>query len=428
MEPQVIFGISVFVICFILISSEKISKTVTAMAGASIFLATSIISQERAFEEVDWNVVFLLISMMLIVGITKETGLFEYVAIKMAKIAKGSPFKIMLLLCAITAVFSAFLDNVTTVLILTPITILIAVELGLSPIPFILAEIMASNIGGTATLIGDPPNIMIGSAAHLSFLSFIQNISPVIIVILGIYFVWIYFVWGKDMHVSNQKKARIMEFDEKQSLKNQPLLIKCLSVIGLVIIGFLGHSALHLEAATISLVGASLLMLLTGEKHVEKFFHDVEWETIFFFIGLFILVGGLVELGVINWMAQSLLDLTAGNITTTSILILWSSGVLSGLVDNIPYVATMIPLVEQFMQDPSVANDPRIGSLWWSLALGACLGGNATLIGASANVVAAGIASKNGYKISFLEFTKYGSVITVISLAVSTGYLLLFFL
>ena len=272
MEPQVIFGISVFTICFILISSDKISKTVTAMGGASIFLATSIISQERAFEEVDWNVVFLLISMMLIVGITKETGLFEYVAIKMAKIAKGSPFKIMLLLCLITAVFSAFLDNVTTVLILTPITILIAVELGLSPIPFILAEIMASNIGGTATLIGDPPNIMIGSAAHLSFLSFIQNLSPVIIVILAIYCVWIYFVWGKDMHVSNQKKARIMEFDEKQSLKNRPLLIKCLVVIGLVIVGFLGHSALHLEAATISLVGASLLMLWTGENTLRSSF------------------------------------------------------------------------------------------------------------------------------------------------------------
>jgi len=313
---------------------------------------------------------------------------------------------------------------VTTVLILTPITILIAVELGISPIPFIISEILASNIGGTATLIGDPPNIMIGSSAHLSFMDFVINLGPLIVLLMFIFSAVVYFLWGKKMHVTNEKKARIMDFNESKFLEDKPLLLKSLSVLALVVSGFLLHSFLHLEAATIALSGAALLMLISKKNDVEKFFHEVEWETIFFFIGLFILVGGLSELGVIKKMAEGLISITNGDIKNTSIIVLWGSGILSGLVDNIPYVATMIPLIKDFGQNPAlVANNVSIAPLWWSLAIGACLGGNATLIGASANVVAAGISGKNGYKISFLQFTKYGILITTINLMVSTVYI-----
>ncbi len=427
MTFSIIFGLVVFVVAFILIATEKINKAVVALIGASLFMVAGIISQEHAFRrEVDWNVIFLLIGMMIIVGITKQTGLFQYIAIKMAKLAKGKPFRIMLYLAVITAVFSAFLDNVTTVLILTPITILIAVELDLSPVPFIISEIIASNIGGTATLIGDPPNIMIGSAAHLSFLEFILNLSPVIIVLVIVFGFFSYFVWGRKMKVSNERRARIMEFKESRFIENKVLLIKSLIVLGLVVFGFMFHSFIHLEAASIALFGAALLLLLSGEKEVEHFFHEVEWTTIFFFIGLFILVGGLVELGIIKFLAEKMINLTEGNIKSTSVLIIWGSGIVSGIVDNIPYVATMIPLIKEIGANTHLTV-VQMKPLWWSLALGACLGGNATLIGASANVVASGISGKNGYKISFWDFTKYGIVATIINLVISTAYILIFY-
>ena len=419
------FGVSLFVVIFIIISTEKINKTIAALLGATIFIITGIIHQTEAFKEVDWNVVFLLIGMMIIVGITKQTGLFQYIAIKMAKMAKGEPFRIMIYLCLITAIFSALLDNVTTVLILTPITILITVELGIPPIPFIISEAIASNIGGTATLIGDPPNIMIGSAVGLSFLDFIINLGPVVIILLLVFCIFAYFFWGKKMYVTNERKARIMDFDESKFFTNKPLLYKSLAVLFIVMIGFSTHSIFHLEAATIALFGASLLMLISGSHAIDKFFEEVEWETIFFFVGLFILVGGLVELGIIKQLAAMMIDLTDGDIKIASILVLWLSGVFSGIVDNIPFVATMIPLLEDFVQNPAFTGDSSaIEAMWWALSLGACLGGNATLIGASANVVACGISGKNGYKISFWEFTKYGAVITVVNLTISMGYLL----
>jgi Na+/H+ antiporter NhaD/arsenite permease-like protein len=426
MEFKLIFGVVTFILIFLLISTEKINKTLAALGGASLFMLTAIISQEEAFAEIDWNVIFLLIGMMIIVGITKQTGLFQFVAIKMAKLAKGNPFRILLFLSIATAVFSAFLDNVTTVLILTPITILIAVELGISPVPFIISEILASNIGGTSTLIGDPPNIMIGSAAHLSFLDFIINLGPLILITMVAFSIIAYFLWGKKMHVTNERKARIMDFDESKFLKDKTLLIKSVIVLSLVILGFLTHSIMHLEAATIALGGATLLMLISKSKEVEKFFHEVEWETIFFFIGLFILVGGLAHLGVIKKMAEALIQITQGDIKNTSIIVLWGSGVISGVVDNIPYVATMIPLIKDFANDPAVLSEHiSVVPLWWSLAAGACLGGNATLIGASANVVASGLAGKSGYKITFLEFTKYGIFITVVNLIISSAYIYL---
>ena len=426
MEVKMIFGVFTFVLIFLLISTEKINKTLAALFGAALFMLTAIIPQKQAFDEVDWNVIFLLIGMMIIVGITRQTGLFQFIAIKMAKLAKGNPFKILLFLSLATAIFSALLDNVTTVLILTPITILIAVELGITPVPFIISEILASNIGGTSTLIGDPPNIMIGSAAHLSFIDFVLNLGPLILILMVVFSVIVYFLWGKKMHVTNEKKARIMEFDESKFLNDKPLLIKSLSILTLVVLGFLIHNTLDIEAATIALGGATLLMLISKKHDVEKFFHEVEWETIFFFIGLFILVAGLAELGIIKKMAEALISVTNGDIRMTSIIIIWGSGIISGFVDNIPYVATMITLIKDFGQDPIiVAEHISITPIWWSLALGACLGGNATLIGASANVVAAGISGKNGYKISFLQFTKYGAFITVVNLIVSSAYIYL---
>lgn len=424
MNFHYIFSIVVFIVTFIFISTEKINKTVAALCGAFLFILSSIIDQKTAFLEIDWNVIFLLIGMMIIVGITKTTGLFQFAAIKMAKLAKGNPYKILIYLCILTAVFSAFLDNVTTVLILTPITILISVELGLSPIPFVIAEIISSNIGGTATLIGDPPNIMIGSSAKLGFMDFIINLSPIVIILLISFLIVTYFLWGKQMQVSNQRKARIMEFNEYKFFEDKKLLYKSIFVLILVMSGFLFHSYIHLEAATIAMSGASLLLLISGKKELHKLFEEIEWETIFFFIGLFILVGGIVETGVIKQMSEMMISLTQGNIQLTSFVVLWSAGIFSGIIDNIPFVATMIPIIEEFSKDPLIMQS-AITPLWWSLSLGACLGGNATLIGASANVVAAGIAGKSGYKISFWEFTKYGFVITILNLLLCNAYIYL---
>ena len=425
MNILMIIGIAVFVISFILITLEKINKTIIALLGAVLFIILGIIDQETAFSEIDWNVIFLLIGMMVIVGIIKNSGIFQYVAIKTAKAVKGEPVRILLLFSFLSAAFSAILDNVTTVMILTPVIILVAVELGLSPVPFVISSAIASNIGGTATLIGDPPNIMIGSAANLGFMEFIVNLGPIVIVNFVILCLIIYLLFRKQLKVSIERRARIMEFDENQSITDKKLLIKSLAVIGLVITGFLLHDYIGLKPATIALFGAALLMLLSGGEEVDHFFHEVEWGTIFFFIGLFILVGGLVELGIIRILSSALLSITEGSVALTSQVVIWLSGIMSSIVDNIPYVATMIPMVEHM---GATMGDTAIEPIWWSLALGSCFGGNGTLIGASANVVSAGIAGKNGFKISFMDFTKYSAFITVITLAVSSIYVYFFLL
>ncbi|GMO69933.1 MAG: ArsB/NhaD family transporter [Treponemataceae bacterium] len=411
-----------FLLAYIIISTEKINKTIVALLGGAIFLLAGFIGQEEAFRMIDWNVIFLLVSMMVIINITKTTGLFQFVAIKTAKAVHGDPLRILILLSLIAAVFSAFLDNVTTVLILAPVTILIAVELGITPVPFIICLALASNVGGTATLIGDPPNIMIGSAAKLDFLTFLINLGPIIVVALAIFVVLAILLFRKKLSVSNERKARIMDFDESKSLENIPLLVKCLIALGIVIFGFLFHGALKVEASTVALFGAALLLLLSGKHEIDEFFHDIEWNTIFFFIGLFILVGGLVEQGWISKCAEFIMQFTGGDLRLTAVLLIWVSGVFSAFVDNIPYVATMIPMVQEISASVGTeAAEP----LWWALSLGACLGGNATLVGASANVVSAGIASKSGYPISFMTFTKYGALVTLTSMAVSTAYVLI---
>ena len=422
---QLVIGVTFFIVLFILISLEVINKTILALLGAVLFIAMGIVNQQQAYDDIDWHVIFLLIGMMVIVGITKASGLFQYIAIKSAKVVNGDPVKILILFSIITAILSALLDNVTTVLILTPVIILISVELGLNPIPFIISSALASNIGGMATLIGDPPNIMIGSAAGLGFTDFLVNLGPLVLILLITHSFLILLFFKKDLNVSLERRARIMEFDEKASISDKPLLIKSLIVLFMVLLLFLLHSFTGLEPSTVALGGAALLMLLAGGDEVEEYFHEVEWATIFFFIGLFIMVGGLVELGVINFMAEKYLKLIAGDLILTSESLIWVSGFLSAFLDNIPYVATMIPLVERLSQDIGQAN---INPVWWSLAIGACLGGNGSLIGASANVVSAGISGRSGYKISFLEFTKYGMIIMIVTLAISSVYVYLRYL
>ena len=425
MTFSMILAVVLFVLSFILISSEKINKTLVAVLGGMIFIVLGLIEQHDAFEHIDWNVIFLLVGMMIIVGLTKKTGLFQFIAIQTAKAVKGDPLKILIALALITAVLSALLDNVTTILIITPVSILIAVELGISPVPFVISNAVASNIGGTATLIGDPPNIMIGSAADLSFTDFIIKLGPIVLVTLIILSFLIYLTFRKNLRVSKERRGRIMEFNAALSITDKPLLIKSLAVLALVFTGFILHGFAHLEPATVALLGAALLMVLSGKEEVEEFFQEVEWTTIFFFIGLFILVGTLEELGVIKLFARKILAWTGGNIRVTSMVIVWMSGILSSLVDNIPYVATMIPMVENMAE---TLGSEAVMPLWWSLALGSCFGGNGTLIGASANVVGVGLAARSGYRISFLEFTKFGAMVTFISLIIGSAYIYLFFL
>jgi len=416
-----IFALIIFLLAYVFIASEKINKTLIALLGASVMIIFHVISQEAAFEHIDMNVIFLLISMMILVKIVEKTGIFQYLAIKFAKLVKGNPYAIMIILFFMTALFSAILDNITTVLLISPISILIARELGISPMPFLITQIFGSNIGGTATLIGDPPNIMIGSAAHLSFMDFIFHIFPIAVfqlfVFAGLFYI---FLKGK-MKVTNENKARIMDFDEKMLIKDRDLLKKALLVFGAVIIGFMIHGFVDLEAATIALTGSVILILIT-KIDIEESFKDVEWLTIFFFIGLFIMVGALVETGIISIMSKKMLAITQGNIKLTSQIVLWFAGIGSGIIDNIPFVATMIPLIQTMGNH--VGHD-TIMPVWWALSLGSCLGGNGTLIGASANVIVADFARKSGYKIGFLGFLKYSIPVTLLSLIISYFYLLI---
>ncbi|NQX68644.1 ArsB/NhaD family transporter [Paenibacillus alba] len=420
MEQQAIWAIGIFLIIYGLIISEKIHRTILAMLGAVLMVVCGIVDQETALHHIDFNTLGLLIGMMIIVGVTAETGLFKYVALKAAKIAKGKPTRIMIALVVITAAASALLDNVTTVLLMAPVTFSLTRQLRVNPIPFLITQIIASNVGGTATLIGDPPNIMIGSAVkELTFMAFITNLTPIVIIILLVYLPLFVLMFRKQIQSTPELQRSIMEMDEKVMITNSKLLKKCLVVLGLTIVGFFLHQTLHLESATVALSGAFLLLLLTGESMMEKAFHSVEWITLFFFVGLFILVSGLVETGVIAELAAKAIELTGGNILATSMLILWLSAIASAFLDNIPFVATMIPMI----QEMSIRGVSNPEPLWWSLALGACLGGNGTLIGASANLIVAGLAGKEGYPISFVKYLKVGFPLMILSIVLSSVYI-----
>lgn len=419
-------AVVVFVIAYVLIASEKINRIAAALGGAGIILAVGVIGPGDAFFSqetgIDWNVIFLLFGMMIIVGILRQTGVFEYVAIWAAKRAKGKPFHVMTLLCLITAVASAGLDNVTTVLLIAPVTLLVCERIGVRPVPFLIAEALASNIGGTATLVGDPPNLIVASRSGLTFNDFLFNLGPIVVVMLVAFVVLSRWLFRKDFEADPAQVAEVMELDEREAIRDPKLLIKSLIVLGLVLAAFSLHTVLHLEPSVVALLGAGLLIVLSG-KSSKTYLADIEWETLLFFAGLFMLVGSLVKTGAIDHLANGLITATGDSVPRALMLLLWGSALLSAIVDNIPYVATMSPVVDQLVNGPGAFKGQN--GLWWALLLGADLGGNATAIGASANVVVTGIAKRNGHPISFWEFTRYGSVVAVVTLAIATPYLLL---
>jgi len=420
---QIIVSSAIFIVAYILIIWDKFDRAVIAMSGASLMILFKILSQESAFKEIDFNTLGLLISMMVIVMITKRSGIFEYMAVKTVKIARGEPIIILVLLSVITGLLSSVLDNVTTILLILPVTLNITKNLHINPIPFIITEIFASNVGGAATLVGDPPNIMIGSSVGLSFMDFIKNVAPIAIPLLFIITFTFVLIYRKKLVTTFEAKIKIMEMDEKECIKNRSLLIKSLMILILTIIGFMLHGVLHYESATIAITGAVALLFFSNIRP-EKILHEVEWKTIFFFVGLFIMVGGLKEAGVIKILAKNAIDLTQGDLVLTTMAILWVSAIASAFLDNIPFVATMIPLIK----DMGVMSGMNLTPIWWALSLGACLGGNGTIIGASANVIATGIAEENGYKITFRNYLKVAFPIMILTIVVSSIYLFIFYL
>ncbi len=420
-------AVVIFVVAYALIISEKVHRTIVGIFGAMLMILCGIISQETAISHIDFNTLGLLMGMMIIVNITSETGLFNFLAIWAAKKVKARPIALLVALSALTMVCSALLDNVTTVLLTVPITFSITAQLKVDVKPYLISQILASNIGGTATLIGDPPNIMIGSAVGLNFMDFVANLTGIAIIIFLVVEALLIVIYGKELKTQPELQQKVMRLDEKSQIADKALLKKCLAVIAITISLFVLHGALGLETATAALTGAGLLLLITytrNEAMIAKVLSKVEWLAIFFFAGLFVLVGALVETGVIKMLAAEAIKLTNGNVNATAMLILWMSAVASAFIDNIPFVATLIPLIQDMGQMGLSNLDP----MWWSLALGACLGGNGTLIGASANVVVASMAAQRGKQISFIGFMKIAFPIMILTIAISSVYVWLRYL
>lgn len=417
MNSQQLISVIIFCVVMAFIISEKIDRTVVAITGASLMFLFKIITFEEGISNIDFNTLFVLIGMMIVVGVVKKSGLFEYIAILTAKFSKGSPSKIMVYFMIITALLSAILDNVTTVLLIGPMTFVVCDILSLNPTPFLVTQIIASNIGGTSTLIGDPPNIMIGSAANLSFGDFIFNLAPIIILILIVVTFIFKIIYKKDLIKDANSEELILSLDENKAIQDKPLLVKSLIVLGLILVGFMLHSKLGVQSSIIAISGACILLLI-GKQDPQEIIYSVEWPTIVFFSGLFIIVGGLSSTGVITLLANFLITETQGNIMLTTFLILWISAIVSSFLDNIPFVATLIPLILT-METKGVDVMP----LWWATSLGACLGGNGTLIGASANVVLSSVSEKHGYPISFVSYLKIGFPIMILTIIFANIYL-----
>ena len=420
-------AIVIFVVAYVLIATEKIHRTAVALGGAALMLLFHITDAEAAFfsEEtgVDWNVIFLLLGMMIIVSVLRQTGVFEYVAIWAAKRARGKPYRLMIMLVLITAVASALLDNVTTVLLIAPVTFLVCERLALPVIPYLIAEVMASNIGGTATLVGDPPNIIIASRGGLSFNDFLVHLAPLVVVLMAVFCLLCRWLFRSAFTYDPDRAAEVMALEEREAITDVRLLVQCLVVLGVVVAAFVLHPVLHYEPSIVALLGSGLLVAATRVT-TEQALSEVEWPTLVFFAGLFTMVGGLVETGVIGGISEAAADATEGRLGLAAMLLLWASAGLSAIVDNIPYVATMSPIVADLVR--GAGPDGQV--LWWALALGADLGGNATAVGASANVVVLGIAARNGTPISFWTFTRYGLIVTMITVALSVPYLWLRYL
>lgn len=414
-------AVIIFVAAYVLIISEKVHRTIVGIFGAMLMILAGIIEQETAIHHIDFNTLGLLMGMMIIVNITSETGLFNFLAIWAAKKVKAQPVKLLVALSLLTAVCSALLDNVTTVLLTVPITFSITQQLKVDVKPFLIAQILASNIGGTSTLIGDPPNIMIGSAVGLNFADFVLNLTAPAVVIFIVTILILLAIYGKDLHTQPELQDKVMRLDEMSQISDSTLLKKCLLVLAITISLFVMHGSLGLESATCALTGAGLLLLISATRNeamIAKVLSKIEWLAIFFFAGLFVLVGALVETGVIKMLAAEAIKITEGSVEATAILILWMSAIASAFIDNIPFVATLIPLIKD-MGEMGLSN---LEPMWWSLALGACLGGNGTLIGASANVVVASLAAAKGRPISFIEFMKIAFPLMILSIVISTAY------
>ena len=416
----------IFSVTYLLIISERIHKTTAALAGGLAMIAFRILDQEEAFAAIDFNVIFLLVGMMIIANTLGKTGAFQWLAIRAAKLAKGNPIRILLFMAVIAAVGSAFLDNVTTVVLMAPLSIFVASILQVSPVPFLLTLIMASNIGGTATLIGDPPNIIIASEADLSFVDFLAHLAPVILLILAVFLVMVFFLFRRQLQTRPELEHRIMELDESEVLTDRGLLHKSLIILALVIVGFLLHGAFDYEPATVALAGATALIIV-GRQHPREALLEVEWPTIFFFVGLFMVVGGVEHAGLLEDIGKKMADASGDSLSAATMLTLWPGAILSGIVDNIPFTAAMIPVVDEVSQQLEVG---RSGSnpLWWALALGAGLGGNFTIVAASANVYVIGVAERAGYRVTFVQFLRYSVLVTMVSLVIATVYVWLRYL
>ncbi len=432
--PSIWVASALLVATYAGVVSEKINRAVIALLGAILMVVLGILTQEKAVESVDFNTIGLLIGMMIIVAVSRRTGMFEYLAIRAAKLVKANPAAIMAMLQIVTAMVSAVLDNVTTVLLVVPVTLVICERLGVKPYPFLVAQIFASNIGGMATLIGDPPNILIGSRVGLSFNDFVVNLAPAALVIQAVACALLHLIWGRRLRATLRARAKIMAFNERSAIVDRGLLVKSLTVLAVVIAGFVLAPQLHLEPATVALFGAAALLLLTclgrtaaeQTKAVARSLEEVEWITIFFFIGLFVVIAGVQSTGLLGKLADALLSVTGGDLRVTAMAILWASAILSSIVDNIPFVATMIPLVAEMA--PSFGGPDGLMPLWWALSLGACLGGNGTLIGASANLTVVGLAERAGIRFAFVQYIKIAYPMMLLTIALSMIYLELRFL
>jgi Na+/H+ antiporter NhaD/arsenite permease-like protein len=409
----------IFTVAYVAIASERVDRTLIALLAGLAVVAIGIIDQHDAFAAIDFNVIFLLAGMMVLAGALARTGFFQWLAARSVRLSRGEPFRLLVILSVVTAVLSAFLDNVTTVVLTTPVTLSVARTLRVSPHPYLISQILASNIGGTATLIGDPPNIMIGSAAGLDFAAFLLNLGPVTLVVFGAFLLTMRVAFRGALQAPDEEREAKLEETEASAITDPRLLTRALIVVALTMLGFLGHSFIGLEAATVALLGATILMLV-GPLDPHEALKDIEWSTLFFFVGLFMLVEAVVHVGIVSGIANAIVGATGGQPGVAAIALLWFSAVASAIVDNIPYTATAIPVVERLVVSGLPAD-----ALWWSLALGACLGGNFTIVGASANVVVANVAARAGYPIRFLEFFRYGAVVVVLSLAISTVYVAL---
>ena len=409
-------AVGVFAVALAVIASERVDRTKIALIGATLMILTQTLEQDRAIEAVDWNTIGLLTGMMLMVRLTEATGVYTWLAIRAGQLSRGRPLAVVLALSLTTAILSAFLDNVTTVLLVVPITFLLADALDIDPVPLVIIEIVASNVGGTATLIGDPPNIIIAGATDLSFTAFITNLAPIAALAFVVVIAVLYFAYRPQLQVTPKARRRVMDLDAARSIENRDELIRTVPILVLTILLFFFHKALHLEPATVALAGASVMLLVTRQS-LHDAIAGIEWPTLFFLVGLFVMVGALEETGALAEVADGIASVTGGDRVAELLGILWTSALGSAAVDNIPFTAAMIPVVDALGGEGDDA-------YWWSLALGACFGGNATIVAAAANVAASGMAARAGAPIGFMTFLRYGVPVTVVSLVLATGYVM----